>query len=257
MVFSLFAGLLIVAPSEGQAALPSFLENGDVVIGTDYSQTTWTLSLNGGTHYMDGNLTIRSGGTVTISNGVLSFTQDCGLDGRPGTADDHVYTLIVEDGGRLILNQATLTTHLNQIYDFPSLGVLVQNGGVIEATDSVLQFPGHLVVDDSFLTLTNSVVTGKTDIGTYCDPNYFPEDAFSSSPVIYAISSTCKLVNTRVEGIYEGIGELGSAKIYNYTYGFASDTGKKDAVTYSITRHVNSFTAANTAVGPIANITQD
>ena len=64
MVFSLFAGLLVVAPSSAEAALPSFLENGDVIIGSDYTQSTWTLDLNGGTHYMDGNLTIS--GTLTL-----------------------------------------------------------------------------------------------------------------------------------------------------------------------------------------------
>ncbi|HUL40071.1 MAG TPA: hypothetical protein VLU38_07265, partial [Methanomassiliicoccales archaeon] len=257
MVFSMFAGLLVMAPSETKAALPSFLENGDIIIGSDYSQSTWTLNLNGGTHYMDGNLTIRAGGTVTISNGEFSFTQDCGADGRPGTADDHVYTLIVEDGGRLVLNNAVLSTHLDQIFDFPSLGVLVQNSGSIEATNSAFQFPGQIVVDDSSFTMTNSAILGKTDVAEFCNPSYFPEDTFSASAVLFAISSTCKLVNSRVDNMYEGIGQLASPAIYNYSYDFAADTGKKDAVTYALARHVNSFTPANTAVGSIANLTQD
>jgi len=240
MIFSLFAGLLIIAPSEGEAALPSFLENGDIVIGSDYSMSTWSLSLDGGTHYLEGNLTIRAGGTVVVSNGALSFSQDCGMDRVPGTIDDHIYTLIVEDGGRLVLNHATITTHLTELFDFPSLGVLVQNGASIEATDSSFIFPGHIVIDDSTFVLINSIITGHDaiNISKYCNEAYFPSDVFDDSAVIYSISGTCKFIDSSIEKIFEGQGAVG---IYTHNYQFASDTVNRDIVTYKSSRSVNGY----------------
>lgn len=266
LVFSLFAGLMVVVPSEAKALLPSILPNGDVVIGSDYEFSSWPTNpdLNGANIKMKGNLTVRAGGTVTIIDGTLSFAQDIGLDRVPGTPDDHIYTLIVEDGGRLVLNHATLTTHLDYLCDFPSLGVLVQNGGSFEATDSVLKFPGLMVVDASQLTLTNTVVTGHAaeDISTYClqdapaNQDYFPVDSFDDSAVIYAVSSTCNLINSRVERIYEGDVPT-NPEVYNYAYAFATDDDSKDLVSYTLARHVDSFRTGNTALGTIANLTAD
>jgi hypothetical protein len=126
MMFSSFAGLIVLGiPGVGQAVLPSEYSNGDMIIGTDYTISNW--AINNRVEYMDGNLTIRSGGVVTITNGGLSFAQDTGPDGIAGTSDDHVYTLIVEDGGTLVLEKSILTTHLDQLNDFPSLGVIVRN----------------------------------------------------------------------------------------------------------------------------------
>ncbi|MEM0448377.1 MAG: CARDB domain-containing protein [Methanomassiliicoccales archaeon] len=261
LVTSLFAGLLIVVPEESEAALPSILPNGDVIIGSDYEFSTWPINpnLNGAEIKMRGNLTIRSGGIVTINDGTLSFAQDIGMDRIPGTADDHVYKLIIEDGGRLILNRATLTTHLDTIFNYPSLGVLVRNGGVLQATDSVLKFPGHIVVDSSQLVLTDSVVTGhlSTDISKYCIPSYFPSDFFDDSAVILSVSSTCTLMNSRVERIYENSSVPLPPSTYNHNYPFASDDATRNLVQYTLSRNVNSFTAANTAMGPLVNITMD
>ena len=208
LVFSMFAGLLIVGmPSVGTAQLPSVLQNGDVIIGEDYELTTWPANpdLHGATYYMDGNLTIRAGGVVTIEDGTLSFTQDTGLDRTAGTADDHAYTLTIEDGGQLILIGATLTTHLNQLFDYPSLGVLVQNGGSLMATNSVLKFPGHILIDESSAVLTNTTITGHdaANISNYCDHIAFPSDYFDDSADLLISSSNVKLIDSRVEKVFK------------------------------------------------------
>ena len=94
MVVSVFAGLLVVgAPSVGQALLPSYLSNGDTVIGADYEVSN--LNVVGAAHYVDGNLTIRAGGTVTVTDGALVFRQTIGMDARADTPDDQVYTLTI------------------------------------------------------------------------------------------------------------------------------------------------------------------
>ncbi len=263
LVFSMFAGLLVVVmPSGVTAQLPSVLPNGDVIIGSDYELNAWPANpdLHGSTYYMDGNLTVRAGGIVTIEDGTLAFTQDTGLDRIPGTADDHSYTLTVENGGQLILIGATLTTHLNQLFDFPSLGVLVQNGGSLVATNSVLKFPGHILIDESTAVLTNTTITGhdRATIDSYCNRISFPADYFDDSADLLISSSNVQLIDSRVENIFKldssGPAPLG---LFNHRYSFAADTAARDNVLYSIKRHPSQFGVLNSATGPIANLTAD
>ncbi len=263
LVFSMFAGLLIVGmPSVGKAQLPSILPNGDVIIGEDYELSTWPANpnLKGSTFYMDGNLTIRAGGVVTIEDGTLSFTQDTGPDRIAGTADDHAYTLTIENGGQLILTNATLTTHLNQLFDYPSLGVLIQNGGSLVATDSVLKFPGHILIDESSAVLTNTIITGHeaATISAYCNQTVFPSDYFDDSADLLISSSDVTLIDSRVEKIFK----LDNTTIpittaFGHQYSFAADTADRDSVLYSIKRHPSQFGSLDTSSGPIANLTAD
>ncbi len=264
LVFSMFAGLLVVGmPSVAKAQLPSILPNGDVIIGSDYELSAWPSNpnLHGSTYYMDGNLTIRAGGVVTIENGTFSFTQDTGLNRAPGGGDDHIYTLTIEDGGQLILIGATLTTHLNQLFDYPSLGVLIQNGGSLIATDSVLKFPGHILIDESTAVLTNTTITGHNaaDISSYCNPFFFPSDYFDNSADLLISSSNVKLIDSRVEKIFQlDNTTIPVSTVFNHDYSFARDTANRDGVEYSVKRHPSQFSGVlNTAVGPLANLTAD
>jgi ribosomal protein L40E len=258
MMFSSFAGLIVLGiPGVGQAVLPSEYSNGDMIIGTDYTISNWAIVNR--VEYMDGNLTIRSGGVVTITNGGLSFTQDTGPDGIAGTSDDHVYTLIVEDGGTLVLEKSILTTHLDQLNDFPSLGVIVRNGGALEARNSTLKFPGHMVVDDSTLMMWNATVTRQdlTYIEDYCDPTQFQSDAFDDSPVMLFVSSDVYVYDSTIEGLYEN-SSAPSADMYSHDYSFASDNRDRGVVTYNLTRTVGAFGSTNNAPGEaLVNLTTD
>jgi ribosomal protein L40E len=236
MMVSSFAGLIVLGiPGVGKAVLPSQLSNGDMIIGTDYTISNWAITDR--VEYMDGNLTIRSGGVVTITNGGLSFTQDTGPDGIAGTSDDHVYTLIVEDGGRLVLEKSVLTTHLDQLNDFPSLGVIVRNGSSMEVRNSTLKFPGHMVVDESTLIMWNAVVTGQnsTDITDFCNQTQFQSDAFDDSPVMLFVSSNVFVYDSEIKGLYEN-SSAPSAFMYSHDYSFASDTRDRRVVTYNLMR---------------------
>lgn len=256
MVFSLFAGLLVVnTPSVANAALPSVLPNGDLVIGSDYQIANWPADpdLHGATHIMDGNLTIRAGGTVAIRNGTLSFAQDLGPDRQPNTGDEHIYTLTIEDGGSLILDNATLTTHLDQISDYPSLGVLVQNGGSIIANDSQFVFPGQMVVDDSTMVFNNVVFKGlnASELSKYCDQKLFPSSEFDSSAVLYISSSQVQMFDSRIQDIFEGIGD---PQMVGSNYAFATGTSAMDLVRYTLGRHVTAYGAGNQVTDPIGNL---
>jgi len=261
LVFSLFAGLIIVGvPNVGRALLPSYLDNGDVYIGSDYEDSSWTI--DGKTQYMVGNLTIKAGGVVRVIDGGISFKQDCGPTGNPA-ASNNIYTLVIQDGGQLIMENSVLTTELEQINAFPSLGMLMQNGAVFQATkNSVLEFPGHLVVDNSTFVLTDSTIKGHSaaDISTYCNSSYFPSDYFDDSPVMFFASSNVTFVNSTVTDLFALEASATITKLYNHQYAFANDArgGSQRARTdtnYTLSRAPSGFNAtANTATGSIGDI---
>lgn len=236
--------VFLVGTSEGMGPLPSDYSNGDRIIGSDYAVETWSVT---STYTMNGNLTIRAGGVVTVNGGGLVFAENIGSDNTPGTDDDRVYTLIIEDGGKLILKNSTLTTNLNQLNSFPSLGVIVRNGGVLEAYDSVLSFPGHLIVDDSTLNMWRSEITGNKDVGEYCNETYFPQEIFQWAPVLMFMSSTINLFDSKLPNIYQAPNPdaVNTTKIYNgmynHDYPFVVDvnnptTGARESAAYYLER---------------------
>jgi len=257
MVTSSFAGILSIGIIDfSQAASPSQLPNGDIVIGTDYEVNYW--EINDRYHMMDGNLTIRKGGTVIIENGGLSFTQDTGPDGIPGTSDDRIHTLTVEDGGTLIVRNSTITTHLDQIHDYPALGVIIRNGAFVEFNSSIIKFPGHLVVDDSTFIMRNSTIMGHnaSEISAFCNPDYFPADAFDDAPVLLFVSSDVYLYDSFIDDLFEGI--VNETAVYNQTYPFAVEDGGRSEVTYNLSRNPAQLGAGNNCVGEnLVNLTMD
>jgi subtilase family serine protease len=236
--------VFLVGTSEGSGPLPSDYSNGDRVIGSDYAVDAWSVT---STYTMNGNLTIRAGGVVTVTGGGLVFAENIGSDRIAGTSDDRVYTLIIEDGGKLILNNSTLTTNLNQLNSFPSLGVIVRNGGVLEAYDSVLSFPGHMVVDDSTLNMWRSNITGNEQVGVYCNGTYFPEQIFQYAPVLMFMSSTVNLYDSSLPNIYQDLNSTTLnvtqiyAGMYDHDYSFVADvdnatTGAREGAAYYLER---------------------
>ncbi|MBI0584603.1 MAG: hypothetical protein ISF22_10315 [Methanomassiliicoccus sp.] len=258
-----FAGvMLLTGTSEGVGPLPSDYSNGDRIIGVDYSVDTWTVT---STYTMNGNLTIRAGGVVEVIGGGLVFAENIGSDKIAGTADDRIYTLIIEDGGKLILRNSTLTTNLNQLNSFPSLGMIVRNGGVVEAYDSTMSFPGHLIVDDSALSMWRSSITGNSQVGTYCNQTYFPAEAFKHAPVLMFMSSAVNLYDSRLPSIYQTPNSTSVntttmyASMYDHAYSFVADhdnmaTGARQAADYYLNRMPAAKGAADTTGQNVANL---
>jgi hypothetical protein len=236
--------MLMMGTSEGTGPLPSDYSNGDRVVGGDYTVDTWNVS---SMYTMNGNLTIRAGGVVTVTGGGIAFAQNLGSDKLAKTSDDRVYTLIIEDGGRLVLRNSTLTTNLNQLNSFPSLGVIVRNGGVLETYDSVLSFPGHMIVDDSTLYMWRSSITGNSDVSDYCNDTYFPAEIFEAAPVLMFMSSTVNLYDSSLPELFQtpnstvpGLPAL-YAGMYDHAYSFVADhdksgTGAREGADYYLNR---------------------
>jgi subtilase family serine protease/RNA polymerase subunit RPABC4/transcription elongation factor Spt4 len=135
-----------MVPGAGQALSPSEVD-GDIFIGEDFTNSTWDVK---GTVHITGDLIIRAGGVVNVTDGVLNFRS----------YDGHIGRLIIEDGGRLNLLNATLQAQ-HELYNVQySLGVLVRNGGMFHAQDSNVNFNGHLVVDDASFIAMETVISG-------------------------------------------------------------------------------------------------
>ena len=217
VVLSSFTGFLIfVVGDTGQAT--SFEETGDMYIGEEYDDPykhVQALPLSG-------DLYVRSGGLLIVEGGSLEFIQRYVEPGHPA---NRVSTIVIEDGGKLVLRNATLAARIIDVENaLPSLGIMVRNGGVFEAYDSTIIASGHLVVDDSTFNLTRSKVIGPNtdDVEGYCDQGHFPMTDFDDSLVMLFMSSRVNLINSSIENVFESDNEDGS-NMFSHNYGFVSD----------------------------------
>jgi len=260
MVLTSFTGILVFAGGHQGMALESNVSRdgeGDWYIGEDYTVATKYVN---GDWPLTGSLIIRSGGLVVIENGILEFSQEY----YPGITDHKEYVLIVEDGGKLVLRNTTLRTDINNLYDFPSLGMIVRNGGIFEAYDSTIMAPGHLVVDDSTFNLTRSVIKGNPLVERYCAPDVYPAGTFDDSMVLLFMSSEVNLFDSRIEGVYEPDHEQEEPtplSVYNHYYPFAQDVNdaenNRSAVKYTLLRMPSSVGDGDTTGQSLINITAD
>ncbi|MFA7302045.1 MAG: hypothetical protein WC069_07065, partial [Candidatus Shapirobacteria bacterium] len=202
MVCSAFAGMLVLmVPGAGQALSPSEVD-GDKYIGQDFTINEWQVS---GNSPISGDLVIRAGGVVTVTNGQLSFLN----------YDGHINKLVVEDGGQLILINSTLKVQ-RELYDVDyALGVLVRNGGLLYAEDSNMDFNGHLLVDDATLIAHRTVING---------------------PLFTAMSADVQLYDSEMTGI-PGRPMLEEE---TYSYSFAAAANQSVDVTYLFERNPDS-----------------
>ena len=257
VVLSSFTGFLIFAVGDaGQAT--SFEDTGDLYIGEDYGLPY--KHVRGGLP-LTGDLYIRSGGVLIIDGGSLEFMQEYV---EPGHPTNRISTLIIEDGGKLVLRNATLTSRIinvNVTSALPSLGILVRNGGVFEAYDSTIMASGHLVVDDSTFNLTRSKVVGfnDADVKDHCDQALFPSTDFDDSLVMLFMSSRVNLIESSIEDVFESDNEDGS-EMFSHNYGFVNDVnaanGTRLGASYMFYR-MPSKIANDAPTGPLDDLTKD
>src|SRR3972149_2523153 len=73
---------------------------------------------------VDGTISVNAGGSLTLTNGGLKFTQDT----------THIYSLTVNAGGPLILDHSIVTTEPRSLDAYVKLAFSV-NGGRVRARD--------------------------------------------------------------------------------------------------------------------------
>ncbi|MCX6651639.1 MAG: hypothetical protein NT131_08325 [Methanomassiliicoccales archaeon] len=206
MLFSTIAGVLILAiPQAGEALSPSVDTDGNVFIGQDFDNATWLIQ---GTVNLNGNLTIRAGGTVTIDNGTLNFLS------YYGSISPRIHTLIIEDGGQIILINSAITAEDKLFNVSYALGMLVRNGGSLMAENSFLQFNGKILVDDATFEADGTLIDG---------------------PLFTAMSSDVELYDssmTNIPGMPETVNTT-------YPYSFATSYNHTVAVDYLFERNAD------------------
>ncbi|MGD0818880.1 MAG: CARDB domain-containing protein, partial [Methanomassiliicoccales archaeon] len=243
MIISSFLGVLLIAVPEAGVTAQGENPNGDIIVGTGYL-SNFTIHNDGGKHFQD-NLIIRAGGMVQIINSTVTFSSSYS-GAIPVGAGVKALTLTIEDGGKLILDNSTLTTDVQSGGVIPALGVVVRHGGYFESRTSNIAFSGHLLVDDAKLTLINSVISGITPS---FNSTYFPTKLFSSSPVMLFMSSEVTMIGSRIINMYDN-GTYNSMVLtpYNNNYQFARDTSSRQFVDYFLERDVNAVFGAGTTV---------
>ncbi len=228
MICSSFIGIIFLIPGAGQAQSPSLESDGDMFIGEEFENNTWTI--NGGKVNLDGNLTIRSGGIVTVTNAELNFLSSQGVwNGHPFS---RVHNIIIEDGGQLIMQNSALKAE-DVLYNATfALGVLVRNGGILIAEGSQLNFNGKILVDEASFIAYDSVITG---------------------PLFTAVSSTVELYDS----VMDSIPGTPTSDEVAYPYSFATSSALSLDVDYVFQRNPDTARTIVPGGQDAENLTMD
>src|SRR5437016_13835859 len=147
----LFATLLALAPAAraGTDDLVDWATTGDWAI-------TNTQVCTGILYSVDGTINVNSGGSLTLTDGGLSFAKDTSHQG---------YALNVNAGGELVLDHSIVTTQTDSISPFLKLAFTVSgaNSRFTMRNGAALKFPGWFNATSATLNITASKITGFTD----------------------------------------------------------------------------------------------
>src|SRR6266705_4082702 len=186
---ALFAALLALAPA---ARAGTCDQVGGVITG-DWTITN-TQVCSGILYSVDGTISINSGGSLTLTDGGLSFSKDTSHQG---------YALNVNAGGELVLDNSIVTTQTDSISPFLKLAFTVSgaNSRFTMKNGASLKFPGWFNATSAMINVTDSKLTGFTDselsgLGLNTDDN-------NDAPLMAWTTTTASLYRSRIERLYE------------------------------------------------------
>src|SRR5437667_7526073 len=188
----LFATLLALVPA---ARAGTCDQVGGVITG-DWTITT--AQVCGGIHdSVDGTISLNSGGSLTLTDGGLSFSKDTSHQG---------YALNVNAGGEFVLDHSIVTTQTDSISPFLKLAFTVSgaNSRFTMKNGASLKFPGWFNATSATINVTDSKITGFTDseisgLGINTDDN-------NDAPLMAWATTTASLYRSRIERLYEYTG---------------------------------------------------
>jgi hypothetical protein len=234
---SLF-GLITIGLSNNNASAGGAPGHEDIFVGRDWPTSYLPFT---GTASLTANLTVQAGGTVIIKDCVFKAVQTYNPTSNYEGPSVMIYTITVEDGGKLIIENSLVTT--DQVYPsqaFPGLGIIVRNGGSLLVEDSTLAFPGHIVIDDAQMVMRNSTVEAYQGSTSAVNSAYFPDDYFNDAPVMLFMSSDVQIFDSDLTDTFKLTDPDSYPQLYNNNYPFASDTSSRSLVTYKLQRNVNA-----------------
>src|SRR6266705_3560877 len=186
---ALFAALLALAPA---ARAGTCDQVGGVITG-DWTITN-TQVCTGILYSVDGTINVNSGGSLTLTDGGLSFSKDTSHQG---------YALNVNAGGELVLDHSIVTTQTDSISPFLKLAFTVSgaNSRFTMKNGASLKFPGWFNATSATINVTDSKITGFTDselsgLGLNTDDN-------NDAPLMAWTTTTASLYRSRIERLYE------------------------------------------------------
>ncbi|MCX8173472.1 MAG: hypothetical protein N3F63_02520 [Thermoplasmata archaeon] len=144
-----------------------------------------------GKYGMKGNITVQNGGTLIIRDAELYFLQDL----------YHHYWLSVRNGGKIIMENATLTVGTNQILPYVFFNISMTNAGNSYINNSKIAYPGYFNVSGTNLSIINSNLSAITPPSQYQQPEEI--DAVDDAPVLRAVNSCVVLINSSIDKCYE------------------------------------------------------
>ena len=251
---SLF-GLMTIGASNQNAVAGGAPGHADTYVGADWPTSTLTYT---GTRSLTSNLTVQAGGTVLIKDCTFKAVQTYNPTSNYEGPSVMIYTITVEDGGKLIIDNSLVTTNQNQSQAFPALGIIVRNGGSLSVEDSTLAFPGHIVIDDAQMIMRNSTVKAFQGESSGINTNNFPHDYFDDAPVMLFVSSDVQIYDSNLEDTFQLTDPDSYPQLFNYNYPFASDTASRSLVTYTLQRNVNAALVGSSVPGEVAaNLTMN
>src|SRR3989454_156977 len=143
---------------------------------------------------VDGTISINSGGSLTLTDGGLSFSKDTSHQG---------YALNVNAGGELVLDHSIVTTQTDSISPYLKLAFTVSgaNSRFTMKNGASLKFPGWFNATSATINVTDSKITGFTDselsgLGINTDDN-------NDAPLMAWTTTTASVYRSRIERLYE------------------------------------------------------
>src|SRR3990170_1627332 len=148
---------------------------------------------------VDGNIWIEAGGSLTLANGGLTFTQDT----------SHIYALTVNASGALTLDGSIVTTEPRALDAVIKLSLTVNGGTLTMRNGATLKFPGLLTTAaGSRIDILGSTVTGFTDTEIVGWVGGAAVEDNNDAPTITWSSSTVNVFDSRIEKLYEDLNNL-------------------------------------------------
>ncbi|MGC8912336.1 MAG: CARDB domain-containing protein [Thermoplasmata archaeon] len=150
---------------------------------------------------MDGNITINSGGNLTVKGIEIQFLQDGGV--YPYSPKKK-YTLVVNSGGILYLEDSAITVSVMMVNPYLKFN-LTCNGGKIVMKNSRLSFPGYLYLNGAEVYMNESTITGLSEMPSVWANDAAKTDDNDDAPVITAINSKIYIADSKIEKYYENV----------------------------------------------------
>src|SRR2546428_1248901 len=145
---------------------------------------------------VDGSITVAAGGSLTLTNGGLKFTEDT----------THIYSLTVTAGRPFILDNSIITTEPRSLNAYVKLSMHVA-GIFTMRNNAVVKFPGLL--DSSAgatVTVDHSTITGFTNAEVSQWVGSIAADDNDDAPTLTFTSTTVDIYNSRIDRLFEDAG---------------------------------------------------